>query len=340
MVALAAVPAWAQQRFDGVTLRVATYGGGWDKVVQQGASAQFQALGGRVEYVIGTPGNHLAKLIAAHGGPPPFDVFDVADSSLSDTVEGGFLQKLDLADIPNVKDTMQSAYPNLAITAWTTQEGIVYDADRFKALGIPAPQHYRDLLNPKLRGLVEPIDCGTPGAVQFIVAAAKDDGGSETDLDAGFKLLHDLKALKYERVGSEAMQNLKTGDIYAVTMHAGYAIQGLRDNMPLGFTHPVVGSQKGIIKEGLLGIANGTPNLKAAEFFINAYLSEGAQYQLAVQRGIVPVNANARRRLGEDPLLQRTFLLKQEDVANMMRVDWHKLDIATFCDKWNRAIAR
>ncbi len=57
-------------------------------------------------------------------------------------------------------------------------------------------------------------------------------------------------------------------------------------------------------------------------------------------RGIIPVNAKARVRLAEDPLLKEFFMLSNDEVANMMRVDWSKIDLTTFGDKWNRAIAR
>jgi ABC-type glycerol-3-phosphate transport system substrate-binding protein len=110
--------------------------------------------------------------------------------------------------------------------------------------------------------------------------------------------------------------------------------------MPLGFVHPVIGNKKGMVKEGLLGIAKGTPNKAAAEFFINAYLAEESQYQLAKARGIIPVHPKARNRLAEDPLLKEFFMLSEAEVANMDRVDWSKIDLVTFGDKWNRAIAR
>ena len=335
------LPAKAQQRFDGVTLRVATYGGGWDKAVHEGAGKIFEALGGKVDYIVGTPPNHLSKLIAARGAAAPFDVFDVADSTMSDTIDGGFLEKIDLKNVPNIKALMPTQYNDLVIAGWGTQEGIFAISERFKSLGLPPPTRYTDLLNPKLAGRVEPVDLATPGAVQFIVAAAKDAGGSESNLDAGFELLKNLESdWRIETVGSEAMMNLKSGDYYAVTMHAGFAVQGKRDGIPLGFAHPIVGTNKGVIKEGLLGIAKGSPNKAAAEFFINAYLAEESQYSLAKLRGIIPANPAARKRLGDDPLSKEFFMLSDAEVANMMRVDWSKIDLAAFGSKSNRAISR
>ena len=343
-ILFAAGSAWAQQpaqpRFDGVTLRVATYGGGFDKAVEEGAGAQFEALGGKVEYVLGSPTDHLAKMIAARGGPPPFDVFDVADSTLKDTLAGGFLQKIDLKDIPNLKDLLPNQYSEYAIAGWSSQDGIMYNPNKFKELGIPPPVRYRDLLNPKLKGRVEAIDLTTPGAIHMIVAVSKDEGGSESNLDPGFDWLHKLGATRYYKVGSDGLLNLKIGEVYAVTTSAGFALQGARDHVPVAFVHPQIGTQKGFNKYDLLGIAKGTKNQKAAEWFINAYLATGPQFILAQRRGVIPANSEARTRLEQDPFMKKFFILDKKDFANMMTVDWSKIDIDSFADRWHRAIAR
>jgi putative spermidine/putrescine transport system substrate-binding protein len=337
---LGVLSAAAQERFDGVTLRVATYGGGFDKAVLEGTEKQFQALGGKIEIVQGSPTNHLAKLIAARGSAPPFDVFDVADNTLSDTMEGDFLEEIDLAKIPNVKELLPSQYSKKAIAGWVSQDGIMYNTEKFKELGIPAPTGYLDLLNPKLKDRVMSIDLTTPGAIHMIVAVSKAAGGSESNLDAGFDFLKKLRALKYYKVGSEGLLNLKVGEVYAVTTSAGFAAQGRRTGVPVAFVHPQVGKYRGFNKVNYVGIAKGTPNKRAAEFFIDAYLAEESQYHLAKVRGIIPVNGKARVRLGDDPLLKEFFMLSDAEVGNMMRVDWNKIDLTTFGDKWNRAIAR
>ncbi len=114
----------AQQRFDGVTLRIATYGGGFDKAVQEGAGAAFEALGGKVEFIQGSPANHLRKLIAARGGPPPFDVFDVADTVLIDATEAGFLEKIDLKNIRTSRNCCRAS-TRISIANWVSQDGIM-----------------------------------------------------------------------------------------------------------------------------------------------------------------------------------------------------------------------
>lgn len=334
-------PAAMAQRFAGVTLRVATYGGGFDKAVEEDAGKQFEAQGGKIQYIIGSPADHLAKLIAARGTPvPPLDVFDVADTTLQDAIDGGFLQKINLANIPNIKELLPSQYTDLVVAGWSSQDGIMYNTKRFQDLGIPAPTEYEDLLNPKLKNRVEGIDLETPGSIHMIVAVSKNEGGDEQHLDAGFAWLKKLGAIKYYKVGSEGLLSLETGQVDAVTTSAGFALQGAQKGLPVAFVHPRIGTQKGFNKINYVGIAKGTPNQAAAEFFINAYLSTSAQFILAQRRGVIPANADAREELAKDPMMSKFFILDKKDFANMMTVDWSKIDQDKFAERWNAAIAR
>ena len=50
--------------FDGVTLKVATWGGSWKKNIETKIVPKFEAMGGKIEFVTGSPQSNLAKLIA------------------------------------------------------------------------------------------------------------------------------------------------------------------------------------------------------------------------------------------------------------------------------------
>jgi ABC-type Fe3+ transport system substrate-binding protein len=335
---LGAQPVLAQS-FAGVTLRVATYGGGFDKAVEEDAGKQFEATGGKIEYVIGSPADHLAKLIASRGAPVPIDVFDVADTTLEDALDGGFLQKIDPKTIANIKELLPSQYTDYVVAGWSSQDGIMYNTQRFAELGIPAPVQYEDLLDPKLKGRVEGIDLETPGSIHMIVAVSKNEGGDEQHLDAGFAWLKKLGAIKYYKVGSEGLLSLMTGQVDAVTTSAGFALQGAQKGFPVAFVHPKIGTQKGFNKINYIGIARGTPNAAAAAYFINCYLSTSAQFILAQRRGVIPANADARAQLARDPMMSKFFILDQQGFANMMTVDWSKIDQDKFAERWNAAIA-
>ena len=53
--------------FDGVTLRVATFGGPWRDDLAKFVAPKIEAMGAKVEFVIGSPQDNLAKIIAARG---------------------------------------------------------------------------------------------------------------------------------------------------------------------------------------------------------------------------------------------------------------------------------
>src|SRR5258708_30324598 len=159
----------------------------------------------------------------------------------------------------------------MKVASWTTQEGMIYDTEKFKQAGIQPPKRYSDLADPRLAGKVLMIDVSQAGAVHFLVGAARDAGGSDANLQPGLDLLSRIKARSYWKLGAEAMTLLETGEAWVATIHAGFAIQGKKKGMPVAFAHPVVGTTRGILKEGWLGIVRDSKVKPAPESFINPY---------------------------------------------------------------------
>ncbi len=329
-----------QPRFDGVTLRVATFGGGWDRAVHKYAGVKLEALGAKVEYVTAPPRDNLAKLIAAKGRPAPFDVVEMGDLTWVDTYDAGFLQKIDLANVPNRRDLLPSQSDEWKVASWVTQEGIVYNTEKFAANGIPKPERYKDLLNPKLAGKLALIDITQAGASQLIVGAAMDEGGSMTDIEPALRFVKAANPFQFWKVGAQAVTLMNSGDIWASTMHAGFAVQMRRAGLPVAFSHPKIGpTKRGLLKEGWLGVVKGTPVARAAEFFINEYVSDETQFGLATERGVVPVNGKSRAKLAGDPLLKEMFLLSDAEVGNMVSVDFNVFNLDDATQRWARTVS-
>ena len=80
VLALSAGSAVAGQ-FDGVTLRIGTFGGSWKDRLCSVFCPKFEAEGGKVEWVAGNPRILLSKMVAARGQEPPVDVIEVVDST-------------------------------------------------------------------------------------------------------------------------------------------------------------------------------------------------------------------------------------------------------------------
>lgn len=340
LVPLASTARAQTPRFDGVTLRVATFGGGWDKAVHKYAGVKLEALGGKVEYVTAPPRDNLAKLIAAKGRAAPFDVVEMGDLTWVDTYDAGFLQKINLNNVPNRRELLPSQSDDWKVASWVTQEGIVYNTEKFAAAGIPTPERYKDLLNPKLAGKLCMIDISQAGAAQFLVGASMDDGGSMTNIEPALRLVKAANPYQFWKVGAQAVTLMNAGDVWASTMHAGFAVQMRRSGLPVAFAHPKIGETKrGLLKEGWLGVVKGTPAARAAEFFINEYVSAETQLGLALERGVVPVNGVARSKLSSDPLLKEIFLLSEAEVANMVSVDFNVFNLDDATQRWSRMVS-
>src|SRR5579862_2181978 len=116
--------AFAQdKRFDGVTLRVATYGGPWKDGLQALLAPEMEKLGAKVEFTTGPPSAHLAKLIAARGKAPPFDLMEVDEPSAPQFLRAGVLQKFDAALLPNASGLVSGvAKDGYLVPDWVFQD--------------------------------------------------------------------------------------------------------------------------------------------------------------------------------------------------------------------------
>ncbi|CAN5471489.1 ABC transporter substrate-binding protein [soil metagenome] len=325
--------------FTGVTIKVATFGGGWSKVLDTYAGEDFRKTGGKVEFVASHPTDALAKLIAARGREAPFDVVEMSDSTFGDFTRANLIEKINLDMVPNKQYLDSKDFDSMKVASWVTQEGILYRPDKFKEAGVPAPKSYADLANPKLAGKVIMIDIGQSGAVQYLVGAALDGGGSEANIAPALDTLKKINPTRYWKLGAEALTALGTGDVWASTMHSGFYLQARLAGNDWAFVQPRAGTKVGLLKYGYLGVVKGSKNADAAAYFINNYIGESNQKAILLERGTVAVNKKVLAENKDDPKIKGVFILDDAGLANMVRVQFDKLD-PEYRDKWTRATAQ
>jgi putative spermidine/putrescine transport system substrate-binding protein len=341
LLAVLVMPTWTQaqeERFDGVTIRVATWGGSWRDRMQELIGAEFEKRGGKVEYVIGNALENFNKLIAARGQKPPFDVMEFQSDLWKPLLDAGFLAPLPFARLTNAAGHSPQQRDDVTVSTWTLEEGIVYNADKFKALGLSKPQKYSDLFNDKLKGRVAWPDISY--GPYAIIGLATEDGGDELNVDPGLKRLQEAGIGYYYKSSVELSTKFASGDVWAAPWHAGWAVRVKRTNVPLAMSFPAVKDRHGIIASGMVGIVKGNEVQKAAEFWVNRYLSPEVQEKLGRANGIAPINAAALNAMRGDPFLAELMLLTPEDIGNAYSINWAKIDLSQIIDKWNRIIAR
>jgi putative spermidine/putrescine transport system substrate-binding protein len=342
----AVVPDAAQAQgrpFEGVTLRVATFGGPWRDDLVKHVSPKLEAMGAKVEYVIGSPQDNLAKIIAARGRDVPFDVVEVLDAQVDQAVDAGFLRRIDYSKIPNIAQVEDWArHPN-AVGNWLTQEVICYDKGKFAELGLPAPTSYRDLADPKLANRVMLADITGGGGLANFAGMTYAAGGDTKNVRPGLDLIRTIKGAKFWKAGGDVVTGFKSGDIWAAVAHTGWCLRAIKfAGANVASAHPRISdTQRGVIKVGWLGIVEGTKNQAAAEAFVNAYLDEEFQVAFAKNSGVWPVNKRAAQRLRtEDPVFVALNLIEPAEMNRMLRIDYKGVNINSWYDQWNRAISR
>jgi spermidine/putrescine-binding protein len=327
-----------ETRFKGVTLRVATWGGATRDGLRDYVASELERRGAKVEFVIGSPQDNLAKLIAARG-QVPFDVYEFLGTMRPEIEGRSLLAKLDAAHVSNAKGLHFEPPSELMVPTWITEEVIMYNKDRFRENGIAPPTSLADLRNPKLAGRIMIPDIASGGGIEAVGAFALTAGGNEANIGPGLKLINELPGVRFWKAGGEVVTQFKSGDIWVAVAHAGWALRTARAGVPVATVPAKIGAKQGMVKEGYVGVIKGTPNQEAAEFFINTYLSPEAQEKFAMKTGVVPVVQAARGKMGEDPTLRELVVLDPARIGNMVRLDAAKIDLGKWNDEWNRTVA-
>jgi putative spermidine/putrescine transport system substrate-binding protein len=331
----------AGKPYEGVNLRVGTYGGPWTDFQKEKLAPKMEAMGATVTFIAGSPQINLAKLIAARGGSMPIDVIEIDDGLVGSMTTGKFLQPLDLSLIPNAQFLPKREVKPLMVAIWSTQEGICYNEAKYKELGLAPPKTYADLGNSKLQGRVLIPDIVSGGGLPAVAGFAYASGGNVDNIEPGLEAISKLKSIGFWKSGTEALNRFKSGDIYAAAIHAGWCVRGARAGMPLMMAYPVVNATTvGGLKVGWIGTVAGMDKktAAAANAYVNLYLDTDYQREFALKLGVVPANQVSIQGLSSDPLLARQLILDAKKIDQMLHIDYTKVNVSDWYDQWNRTV--
>jgi len=303
---------------------------------------KIEAMGAKVEYVIGSPRDNFAKLLAARRqGDLPIDVMEISPELTVTLEKQGLLEPLNYQAIPNAAHLDKIYRTPSAVATQVIQIGIAYNKKKFDELGLPAPKSFGDLFNPKLAGHVAMTDINAIESPYVLVAFAMLDGGSEANLDPGFKKIADLKVAYNYKASTDLATKVTLGEIWAAPWHAGWVLRVARGGFPLAHADPQVGDKKGLIAEELMGVMKGTKVRAAAEAWINQSLDPNVQIEFARKVGVVPTNGDALAKMKDDPDL-KNFMWSQDAQRAAFHMDWKLVEpkMPSIIDKWSRMMAR
>lgn len=342
-LAVSLAPARAQKKFDNVTLTIGIIGGPWIDRVQAELKDEMAAAGITMKFVGGTAQDFLSKLIAARGQKFDVDVVEIDDPTFPDFRRGNFLSKLNLANIPGTGDLNKTMFDDYKVAYWASEPGIVYNVDKFKAAGIPAPLTYSDLLHPGLAGRVLLSDINSYNAYYQILGMAYEHGGDEANPQPGFDLMAKMKLQSFGTSVATEIQLFKSGDVWAATIPAHIGVRMYDAGINVAAVHPTTAGHKGATARGYLGITQNRDNQAAAEFFINAIIQPHVQKRLYTEAATIPVNNATMREVVNIVKRDQSgtpFLQLQPDVVGQTWVpDFARIDHRNWVRAWQRAVA-
>lgn len=321
--------------------RIATWGGSWRDSVAKNIVDRMDVHGGSIDYVLGNPDDNLAKLVAAHrGGQIPFDAMECNPDQPPLLTKSGLFETLDYAKLANSATFPSWARATCVAYTIATEDGIVYNEEKFKSAGIPAPKTYLDLKDPRLAGKVAFPDISNPQHWNAVVGLAILGGGGETNMTPAIKLVNELKPAYFFSASTECATRFGAGEIWAAPWHVGWAVRLKRSGVPIAMAFPSFGGKVGALYPVSVGIIKGTPRMAEAYAFIDEYLAPDAQATHGIATGSLPLNPAAQPALAKDPINQSLMILNGDDLKNMFLIDWSRLEATKWREAWNRGITR
>jgi len=321
--------------------RIATWGGSWKDSVVKNIMSNVDPHEPAPEYVLGNPNDNLAKLIAAHrSGQVPFDVMECDPDQTPLLNKSGLFAALDYAKLPNAAGMPAWARAKFLVSTLATEDGVVYNVEKFKGAGIPPPRSYGDLKDKRLAGKVAFPDISNPQHWNAVVGLAMEGGGSESNLTPAIALVNEIKPTYLFSASTDLATRFGSGDVWAAAWHVGWAVRLKRSGVPVGMAYPHFGTKVGALYVISIGMIEGTPRTGESYAFINEYLAPAAQAAHGTATGCLPLVPSAREDLAKNPINHELMLLGNDQVSNMFQIDWTKLDVRKWREEWNRGISR
>lgn len=340
-LAAPAIAGLAVRRADAqaAALRIGTWGGSWRDALDANVIPKLPPPAPPIEYVLGNPDDNLAKLVVAkRQGQTPFDVWECKPDEAAGMVKANLLEPIDYAQVPHAAALPDWARASHYVFTISTQDGIVYNEQKFREAGLAPPTRYLDLNAPALRGHLAFPDLSNPLHWNAVFGLAYESGKDESDMSAVIPLVKAMHPAYYFASSVDLALKFGSGEIWAAPWQTGWAIRLKRSGVPTAIGWTTFGKHRGAMLFTAVAAVHGTPNPAGAFGFINAYLSPEGQLGFCKATGVVPVHPEARRKMAQDPELAAMMLLDDAAIENAFRVDWSRFDMKGWRERWTREI--
>src|SRR5260221_9409761 len=219
---------------EGAALRVGTWGGSWREALDAHVISKLPPPGMPIEYVLGNPDDNLAKLVVAKRQcQTPFDVWGCKPDETVGMGRANLLEPLDYAQLPHAAALPAWGRAPEHVFTIATQDGIVYNEQKFREAGLAPPTRYLDLNAPALRGRVAFPDVSNTLHWNAVFGLAYEDGKDESDMSSVIGLVKAMRPSYYFASSTDLALKFGSGEIWAAPWQTGWAARLKRSGVPI-----------------------------------------------------------------------------------------------------------
>lgn len=316
------------------SLSVNSFGGVWQEGLEKTVVTPFESESGTKVGLTTALGSEALTLI--RGDSAVFDVAYMDLAIVEQAKEAGLLQTIDLGKVPNAGDLYPLAVDeeNYWLAYITSMSGIAYNTDQVTE----APTSWEDLWDDKYAGHVAISNVAGTVGYQFLVQAAKMNGGDETNIDPGFEAIERLmpNVVSIYNTPDEMSRLLTSGEAWIGPWYADRTGALKASGAPVAFVEPEEGA---IAVISTMVIPKDAVNVEGAHEYINFQLAADVNSEFVQATGLGPVNAQSE--LPQSYLDENYVPYGEEQVDKLQAFDSAAIskNLSAWIDRWNTEIA-
>jgi putative spermidine/putrescine transport system substrate-binding protein len=314
-------------------LVAATFGGTWANVHKQVLAPYFtKRTGATVTQSPMLATEQIAKLTAAKGGRPPFDVAMLDEGPALEAIDAGLIALYDAAKSPSYADLLppfKGAY-GPAITMQAI--GIAYNPKSVKT----PPTSWADLWKPEYKNRVGITSLASTLGLAFLAGINRVEGGEDSNMDRAFAklktLLPNLAAVSANFGAHGAL--FQQGEIDIGVQNFNFAEELKAKGVSIEFVRVDSGTPAW---KTTMHLVQGALKPDLAYAYIDSQLT--AEVQSAMQKSpwnVIPTSG----KVPLDGLVASMIAKSSADLQKMVFFDWKKINQgrAEWTQKFNREI--
>lgn len=231
----------------------------------------------KLTYISGVSTEIVAK-VKAQQAAPQIDVTVIEGGEQEKGREEGLWEKITDKEVPSLSkipaDLKVKDESGVAVNF--TPMGISYNADLVKEKGLPVPTSWNDLARPEMKGNLTLTGVDSNFGRSALIMLAYANGGSEKDMEPGFKKMEAIAGYMptFAKSAAQLQQNLQSKSAVYTAWTMARSLKQKDSGVNLEFVFPKEGAP---IVPNVATLVKDAKHPNAAKEFVNFLLSDEVQ---------------------------------------------------------------